>query len=451
MPINLQRILGKSWTHSQGLEGDLKAVVLAAGLGSRMKPLTNCHLPKPMFPIGGAAPILEAWVRKFVASGITDVSMNLSVLSHTIRDHFQDGARFGARVTYVEESKPSGTLGGVCKQVLGREAKVVTNGEAPPSVEPFSGSTVFVMSGDIVTNFSPALMQQMYEIHKAKGAAFTMILSPVPWEMRGQFGTVELDEPEQLGGPISRSGQVKNFLEKDPKSPSNLNNCSIYMLEADFIRALDPLRTEASVDLEEPFYDFGKQVIPAMLGRVPYVSLPPDAMVWGLEYDGLWFDVGRKRDYLGVNAALLDGELEMELPYQRLPWGYLGHNVDLPLDEVTIEPPVIIGNDCVIRPGARLGPNAVIGDGWYVGQDARVVNSVLWPRGDYLAEDGRLIPASERAVIDPHEIRAGASVEGCIVVGGGVEGELRDSTVDVLEDGSTEVRSIDWLPEGKRA
>ena len=123
MSINLSKILEQSWTHQQGLKDEIKAVMLAAGLGSRMKPLTNCNLPKPMFPIGGAVPILEAWINKFVASGITDVSMNLSVLTHTIRDHFQDGARLGAQISYVEESKPSGTLGGVCKQVLGREAK----------------------------------------------------------------------------------------------------------------------------------------------------------------------------------------------------------------------------------------------------------------------------------------------------------------------------------------
>jgi NDP-sugar pyrophosphorylase family protein len=103
------------------------------------------------------------------------------------------------------------------------------------------------------------------------------------------------------------------------------------MIEMELIRALDPLRTEARLDIPNAFYDFGKHVFPALLGRLPYASLPRDFILWGIEYQGRWFDVGQKRDYLRVNELLLDGKLDVPLPYEQLPWGYLGSNVACPI------------------------------------------------------------------------------------------------------------------------
>src|SRR5262249_50692859 len=159
---------------------------------------------------------------------------------------------------------------------------------------------------------------------------------------RKDFGTVVLDRPENRSGILSQSGRIREFREKDPDSPSNLNNASIYMIEVDLLAALEPLRTEARADLTEGFYDFGRHVFPAMLGRLPYVSLPRDFLLWGLQYDGAWFDVGQKRDYLRVNEYLLDGRLDIGLPYEKLPWGYLGSNVTIDFSRVTLHPPVVI-------------------------------------------------------------------------------------------------------------
>ena len=233
-------IEASNWIRRQGVAGQLKGAILAAGLGSRMKPLTNHYLPKPLFPLGGKVPMAELWVRRFVDSGITDISMNLCVLSAAIRRHFADGARLGAEIAYVEEDKPSGTFGGVCKQGLGREAKRVRSAETAPQLPAFSGSTLIVPSGDIVTNFTSELLAEMYEIHQRAGAAFTMVLVPVPWDRRKDFGTVVLEAPEERSGEISKSGRITEFLEKDPNSPSNLNNASIYMMETELLKALDP-------------------------------------------------------------------------------------------------------------------------------------------------------------------------------------------------------------------
>jgi mannose-1-phosphate guanylyltransferase/phosphomannomutase len=450
MPIDLENYLSKSWTHKTGANGKLKVAILAAGLGTRMDPLTVHHIPKPMFPLGGSTPMLELWVRKAVDAGITQISMNLSVLKDTIKSYFRDGARFGASIEYIEEGIPSGTLGGICKQTLGKNVKRVSQNEEVANIAEFSGTTVIVPSGDIVTNFSTAMLEEMYEIHRKKGAALSMLLTPVPLKRRAEFGTVVLESPETSPGFITKSGRIVNFFEKDPNSPSNLNNASVYIIEKDLLKILDPLRTEAKMGIEGAFYDFGKHVFPAMLGKIDYVSLPKDCVLWGLEYDGLWFDVGRKADYLTVNKSVLDEAIPIDIPYERFPWGYLGTNVAIDFSKVKIIPPVIIGNDCVIERDAEIGPYAIIGDGWTIERKARIRNSVLWKRYSFTNDKGITIPASERKIVDRHEVRKGVTIDESIVVGGTIEKNLFRKTVDVLESGEIKVLPINWVPKVPR-
>lgn len=357
------------WVRRRGLQDDICCTILAAGLGRRLEPLTIRYLPKPLFPLGGKVPMVEAWVRKMVESGIARISMNLCVLKQTIKRHFGDGGKFGATITYVEEDVPSGTLGGVCKQVFGRDAKRLP-GDPPLTAEPFSGSTVIAPSGDIVTNFGADLLEDLYDIHKGVGAALTMVLVPIPLDRRKDFGTAVLDRVESRGGVLSKSGLIVDFREKEADSPSNLNNASIYIMEASLLKELDALRTEARLDVEGPMYDFGKHVFPALLGKLPYAKLSRHNLLWGVQYDGPWFDVGQKQDYLRVNEQLLDGVLTLNLPYERLPWGYLGTDVAIDFLRVTVIPPVVIGNRCTIEPGTTLGPYAVIGDGWIIAAGA---------------------------------------------------------------------------------
>ncbi len=451
MAIEMNDYPANSWTHKRGVDGKIKLTVLAAGLGKRMEPLTIHHLPKPMFPIGGHVPITEMWVRRAAKSGITDISMNLCVLGNTIKNYFKDGTGFGTDITYVEEDTPSGTLGGVCKQALGNKAKQVLENETMPGMMEFKGTTIIAPSGDIVTNFDSDMLEAMHDIHKKKGAAFTMVLTPVPWEKRGEFGTVELESPENFKGLISKSGKIVNFREKDPNAPTNLNNASIYMIEMDLLKVLDPLRTPVNPELAQPFYDFGKYVFPAMLGKLEYVTLPKDFILWGIQYDGLWFDVGRKRDYLYVNKSFLDGELQLEIPYEKRPWGYLGTDTAIDLSRVTIIPPVIIGNNCIIAPETTLGPYAVIADDWTIERKVCISNSVLWKRYSFFPGNGEEIPVNERKVEDMHLVCRGVTVDESIVVGGTIESDLYEKTVNVLRDGRMEIFPIDYVPEGPRA
>ena len=441
----------RGWARRAAGGGGLKGAILAAGLGRRMEPLSATYVPKPLFPLGGKVPMAEVWLRALVESGVTDVSMNVSVLSDTVRRHFRDGSKFGARVDYVHEQFPSGTLGGVCKLALGGEARHLPGTGEPPSIEPFRGSTVIAPSGDIVTNFGAEQLEEMHALHRKTGAAFTMVLVPIPWGRRKDFGTVILDAPEKHGGHISGFGRIKDFFEKDPDSPSNLNNASIYMIEMELLKVLDALRTEARVGVRDPFYDFGKHVFPALIGRTNVESIGERFPLFGVQYDGLWFDVGQKRDYITVNESLLDGELNVPLPYERLPWGYLGTNVEMDFAEVNIEPPVVIGNNCVVEPGATVGPYAVVGDGWRIGGGARVRHSILWERYSYYDEEGRETTAEEREAVDRHVIGGGVTVERSIVAGGEITSDVTEQTVDVDNEGRLRALSIDYVPEGPRA
>lgn len=451
MPIPFgDNFWSKCWAFREQVQDQLRCTILAAGLGRRLEPLTLRYIPKPMFPLGGKVPMVETWVRKMVESGITDLSMNVCVLKDAIKGEFRDGGKFGASISYVEEEVPSGTLGGICKQVLGRDAKLLP-GETPLQTAPFAGSTVIAPSGDIVTNFGPELLQQLYDIHKHAGASFTMVLVPIPMERRKDYGTAVLKGPERRSGMLSQSGQIETFYEKCPDSPSNLNNASIYIVETRLLKELDPLRTEAKLDLDRPFYDFGRHVFPALLGKLPHVKLASDNLLWGVQYDGAWYDVGQKRDYLRVNERVLDGALDLNLPYEQLPWGYLGNNVAIDFAQVEIIPPVVIGNHCTIEPGARLGPYAIIGDDWVVERDVRVCHSVLWERYPMFRDDGTALSPSQRRLIDRHEVRAGVTIEESIVAGGSIETDIRESTVETLEDGQVVICPIDHKPSGPRA
>ncbi|MEE9385409.1 MAG: NDP-sugar synthase [Nannocystaceae bacterium] len=443
MPIEFgHKTWNERWAAQLPPHQSLRGSILAAGLGRRLEPLTKHHLPKPLFPIGGRVPIAELWVRKMIEAGISDVSMNVCVLADSIRRHFDNGAAFGINIGFVHEDVPTGTLGGVCKQALGPHAKTVVAGEPRPDVANFEGSTLLVPSGDIVTSFDATLIQEMYDLHRRRGAALTMVVNPIPAARRKDFGTVILDATEDHRGGLRQSGRIVGFAEKDPNSPSNLNNASIYLIETELLRTLDALRTEAAVGVDAPFYDFGKHVFPALLGQLPQARIGTDYPMLAVRYDGEWFDVGTKRDYLRVNEHYLAGKIAGPTSYSPTAWGQCGDGVEMDLRHVRIVPPVVIGSRCTIESGAQLGPHAVIGDGWTVGANAVIQHSVLWG-----AETHHARPL-------PMEVAPGVRISRCIVAGGRVDRDVEDATVRPADDNDgpgLAVLSIDSVPQGPRA
>ncbi|MGA1863431.1 MAG: sugar phosphate nucleotidyltransferase [bacterium] len=435
MPINIRSNETENQTKNKTGE-NIGVCILAAGVARRLEPISNI-IAKPAFPLGGKLPIVELWVRKFVDAGMNKIAMNLHRVPESIKEHFKEGKKFLADIVYVNESTPSGTLGGAIKMVEEFRKRG------------FSPERVFIPSGDIVSGIKKEQLEEMLDFHKKHGAVATMMLAPIPWERRRDFGTVTMDGYKDTKSiPPRTYARITDFIEKDPNSPSNLNNASNYIMETDFLLELKQYLTEARVGLDEPCYDFGKHVFMGMKGKVRHLEFLTKRKddLYGYEPGTFWYDIGNKRDYLSVNEAILQGKIQIDLPYYKYPWGWMGANVETDLDQITINSPVVIGHDCTIFPGAVIGPNVVLGDGWVVHREAKIKDAVLWPHYNFMQTHNILTPKISRI----REVREKVEIETSIIVGGVIDKDIKEKTVDVKPGGDLNIRCIDLVPEGPR-
>ena len=216
----------------------MKAFILAAGLGTRLRSL-GLDLPKVMVPVGGK-PLLEHHLELFKRQGIHELIINLHYLPEKITDYFGDGSKFGVKVTYSREPELLGTAGAVKK--MERE---------------LLDGTFVVFYGDnlVRVEFAPLI-----EFHRARQAVATVVLfaSNEPWT----GGVVETDS----------NGRVLRFVEKpDPKQVStNLISAGIFVIEPSVLEMIPAGQ----------FYDFGKDVFPKLLaeGR-PVYAMKPEAYI----------------------------------------------------------------------------------------------------------------------------------------------------------------------------
>ncbi len=435
MPINITNSNFSAQVQKMS-EEKVGVCILAAGIAKRLEPISNI-IAKPAFPLGGKLPILELWIQKFVETGIRRIIMNLHRVPESIKDYFKDGKKFLAEISYLEEKVPSGTLGGAIKMVK----SLKSNG--------FDPERVFIPSGDIVSGIKKEQLEHMLSLHKRHGAIITLMLAPIPWERRKDFGTVILEDHVDSNEISSKNyARIKDFIEKDPNSPSNLNNASNYIVETDFLLELEPYLTEAKVNLEEPCYDFGKHIFMGIKGKVPHLKFLTKIKdyIYGYDPGAIWFDIGNKRDYLAVNKAVLQQRIKVDLPYFRYPWGWMGTNVEIDFNRVTINSPVVIGHNCTIFPGAQIGPNVVLGDGWVIHRNTQIRDAVLWPHYDYHKTVNNITPNISRI----REVREGVKIETSIIVGGIINEEIIEKTVDVNLDESLDIKCIDKVPKGPR-
>jgi NDP-sugar pyrophosphorylase family protein len=432
--------MGETYRTSRALRGQAQrcgVCILAAGLAKRLEPISEV-IAKPAFPLGGQIPIAELWVRKFVDAGLPNIAMNLHRVPESIRGYFGDGRRFLADLTYVYEETPTGTLGGAIQMVkaLHRQG--------------FQPERVFIPSGDIVSNVGPEHLERMIAAHIRAGAVATLMLAPVPWDRLADFGTAILEgiPPGTEVGP-GTFARILDFREKEADSPSNENNASNYLIDTDFLLSLEPHLTPAQPGQPEPFYDFGKHVFMGIVGKVPHLGFLRQYgdRLFGYEPGTLWFDIGNKRDYLEVNKAVLNRQIPVTFPYNEYPWGWMGENVEIDFNRVTIRPPVVIGHHCTIFPGAEIGPNVVLGDGWTCHKRARIKDAVLWPHYDFGGSTNGQSPRISRI----REVREDVSIDTAIVVAGIIATDVHAQTVDALPEGELDVREIDWVPTGTRA
>ncbi len=303
----------------------MKAVVMAGGEGTRLRPLTS-NQPKPMVPIVGK-PCMEHIIELLKAHGLEDVIVTVAFLPQAIRSYFGTGESLGVTIEYSVEDSPLGTAGSV--RLAGDKLD----------------DTFLVISGDALCDVN---LRELIDFHREKGASVTIGLKSVDNPL--EFGIVVTDE----------EGRIERFLEKPSWGQvfSDTINTGIYVVEPEVMR---------HVPTDRP-YDFSKELFPLLLemGRPMY----------GYVLDGYWQDIGDLDQFRQANFDALDERVQLKIPGIRLRGNvWIGEAVDADLD--SLEGPAYIGNYCRVGPDATVGPYAVLSTSVTLRDAARVSRSIV--------------------------------------------------------------------------
>jgi mannose-1-phosphate guanylyltransferase / phosphomannomutase len=306
----------------------MRAMVMAAGAGTRLRPLTF-SVPKPMVPVANR-PVLEYTIENLRRHGIIDLVLNLHSHPDMIKNHFKNGEDWGVHIEYSHEPKLLGTAGGVKK------------------VASFlKGDSFLVMSGDGLTDIN---LTELINFHRSRRAFGTIALKAV--DTRFEYGVT-------LTG---RDGRIKRFIEKPLWSDvfSNAVNTGIYIFEPAALAQI-PAGTG---------YDFGKQLWPKLLKqRKP---------IFGHSISSYWCDVGNLSEYRRAQRDILDGKVRIPLPGRQLKrhvWVDEGARI---ASGVKLEAPCLIGKNSRIERGAHIGAYTVIGHNARIGKNTTLRNCILW-------------------------------------------------------------------------
>ncbi len=305
----------------------VKAIIMAGGEGTRLRPLT-CNRPKPMIPVINK-PVIEHAVNLLKRHNITDIIISLYYLPENIQNYFGDGSEWDVNITYSVEETPLGTAGGV-KQAIGKH-----------------NDTFIVLSGDGIIDFD---ITEILNYHKSKQSEFTIMLTRV--SKPTEYGIVITDE----------NGRIQKFLEKPSWSEvfTDTANTGMYMIEPDIINEYVPANTK---------FDFSLNLFPILMeNKVP---------LYGYVAKGYWCDVGNLNTYSQVHKDILDGLVSIEIPGKQISKNiWVGRDVDIH-PEADIKAPVILGNFVRVKKGAEISEFSVIGDNCIIEDNASIRRSVI--------------------------------------------------------------------------
>ncbi|MHC5935360.1 sugar phosphate nucleotidyltransferase [Nostoc sp.] len=326
----------------------MKAMILAAGKGTRVRPITYT-IPKPMIPIL-QKPVMEFLLELLRKHGFDQIMVNVSHLAEEIENYFRDGQRFGVQIAYSFEGKidDDGKLEGEAIGSAGGMRRI-------QDFSPFFDDTFVVLCGDALIDLD---LTAAVKWHKAKGAIATIITKSVPKEEVSSYGVVVTDE----------DGRIKAFQEKPSieEALSTNINTGIYIFEPEVFNYI-PSGIE---------YDIGSQLFPKLVEiKAPFYAIPMDFE---------WVDIGKVPDYWRAIRGVLLGEIKnVQIPgHEVAPGIYTGLNVAVNWDKVDITGPVYIGGMTRIEDGAKIVGPAMIGPNCWICSGATVDNSVIfeWSR-----------------------------------------------------------------------
>ena len=312
----------------------LKAIILSAGEGSRMRPLTLTK-PKTMLPVAGK-PIIQYNIEYLRDNGITDILLIVRYKEEIVRNYFGDGSDFGVNISYKTQKDFLGTA------------------DAISYARDFIEDSIIVLNGDIILDNE--IIHEIIQKYDYLKPDTLMLLTEV--ENPSAFGVVEIE-----------NGNIKRIVEK-PKpgeAPSNLVNGGIYIFNEDIFDKID--KTEIS--------ERGEYEITDSLS----LQIQDNKTVIGHETSKEWVDVGRPWELIEVNEELISN-LKTEIK-GTVEEGVSIHG-EVFLDEgsiiksgVYIEGNVYIGKNCDIGPNSYIRGNTYFGDNVHVGNAVEIKNSII--------------------------------------------------------------------------
>lgn len=378
----------------------LKAVILAGGFGTRLRPLTS-KIPKPMVPIMNK-PMLEHIVRLLVHHGIKEIVVLVFYHPNIIKNFLGDGSQFGASIQYVKADSDYGTAGSV------RNA-----------YDLLEGSRILVISGDVLTDFD---LNKAVAFHEEKKSKATLVLTHVKDPL--QFGLVITED----------DGKIVRFLEKPTWGEvfSDAVNTGIYVIEPEVIEMI-PYRDE---------YDFSKQLYPRMLKE----GMP----LYGYSAEGYWRDVGNLNEYIEAQLDCLENRVYVHTDGEKK--SYRGATIIAPKDfkvpkSLKAKGTIIIGNSVTVGENVEL-VDTIIGDGTTIGSDSAVSRSILWDNIS-IGSRSRLtadVIGSNSMIGERAQIEENVFISDDCIIGNGahIRPNVKLWPKKVVEAGATLSRSLVW-------
>ncbi|GMA49263.1 nucleotidyltransferase [Alicyclobacillus contaminans] len=304
----------------------MKALLLAGGLGTRLRPLTE-NLPKPMTPVFNR-PWLEHLILHLKEQGISEFVLAVQYQANKVQSHFGDGRRLGVRIEYAVEQELLGTAGAI------------------KNAEPLLGERFLVFNADIIHHID---LIPLLEFHRRHGGWVTIGLTEV--EDPTQYGVVEQ----------TPSGKIVRFVEKPrlEEAPSRCINAGIYVMEKEALQSI-PNHRATSIE---------RETFPALIQQ--------GAGVYGARVRGYWMDMGTVERYLQLHRDILDGRCPLPAPVPKAGQGVWLGAVQMSAG-VQLIPPVMVDDGAILESGAVVGPYAVVGKGAVIGVGCTVSHTVVW-------------------------------------------------------------------------
>ncbi|MDR2617085.1 MAG: NDP-sugar synthase [Endomicrobium sp.] len=304
----------------------MKAFVLAAGIGTRLKPLTT-DLPKPMVPILDK-PVLYYTFSNLLKYGFDNACINVHYRSEIVTNYFKNN-ELGINLKFSHEQKLLGTAGAIKKN------------------ESFFDDTFVVMSGDGLTDIN---LEKALEFHKKKKSIATIVLKKI--NLRFEYGIAITD----------KTGQIKSFVEK-PLWGDVFNdevNTGIYIFEP---KIFDFIPTDE-------FFDFGKGLFPLLMHK--------KEKIYGYLMDEYWTDIGNIFEYKKGIFDILNGKVKLDLDMlNNLNNKYISSSAKIHRT-VKIQGPCYIGDNVIIKEGAHIKPYSVIANNSKIGENSLIEKSIIW-------------------------------------------------------------------------